>query len=187
MTIECWTVIHRVTEPIRHAAPIRHIVSRFAHASPPLHAKPLVHALHPVQAALPQAHTWVATVCRALPAAAVGSGLLIPHPVDRLPVPPVPPPTITAPQPTFTPPPAFFVPIPFPQSIRFAPPVSPTADNPALPRSAVAEPSSIALLLSSLAGLALVPAMRQWRRRQRHGDRRSSPEADAPGMPITNR
>ncbi len=187
MTIECWTVIHHVTEPIRRAAPIRHIVSRLVHTGKPVHTGPLMHALHPVQAALPHAHTWVEIVCRALPAAAVGGGLLIPHPVDRLPVPPVPPPAITAPQPTFTQPPSFFVPIPFPRSVRFAPPVSPTADKPAPPRSVVAEPSSIALLLSSLAGLALVPAMRQWRRQQRHGDRRSLPEADAPGMPMSKR
>jgi hypothetical protein len=85
MPIQCWTLIHPVTEPIRHAAPIRHLVRRVAHV------------LHPARAVVLHPRTWVETACRLLPAITMGSSLLIPHSVGPAPVHPVLQPAINTP------------------------------------------------------------------------------------------
>ena len=185
MTIECWTVIHRVMEPIRRAVPIHRIARHLVHAKSPIHA---AHAMH---VAAPHAHTWVEVVCRVLPAAVAAGGALIPHQAGLLS--PHPPPAMTAPPSisagtpaTFAPPIRFAPPVTFPPSVRYAPPVGPAPLDPASPKSSVVEPSSLAVLLSGLAGLAFLPAARRWhpgRHQAEHLSRPMSDRSDAPASP----
>ncbi len=185
MTIECWTVIHRVMEPIRRAVPIHRIAHHL------VNPKSTVHAAHAMHVAAPHAHTWVEVVCRVLPAAAAAGGTLIPHQAG-LP-PPHAPPAMTAPSPmsagtpaTFAPPIRFAPPITFPPSVRYATPVGPAPPDPASPKTSVAEPSSLAVLLSGLGGLAFLPAVRRWhlgRHQAEHLGRPMSDGSDAPASP----
>ena len=85
MPIQCRTPIHRVIELIRHAAPIRQLVKRFAHV------------LHPARAVVLHPRTRVETACRLLPAITMGSSLLIPRSVGLAPVHPVLLPAINTP------------------------------------------------------------------------------------------
>jgi hypothetical protein len=185
MTIECWTVIHRVTEPIRHAAPIRHLLHHIARALP----RP--HPAHVIHAAVSHPRTWIETVCRVLPAAAVTGGVLIPRMAGPPPAQLLqPPPAIVAPAPApsigFAPPLILF-PSPLILSappIITAPPVRPPADVPQPAKGEVAEPSSLALLLGGLGGLAALSAIRRWGLRRHRGGRSGRNSARDSGIPT---
>jgi hypothetical protein len=118
MPIQCWTLIHPVTESIRHAAPIRHLVRRVAHV------------LHPARAVVLHPRTWVETACRLLPAITMGSSLLIPHSVGPAPVHPVLLPAINTPPLTILAPPDIGFSLP-PNARRAAGPRLRVADRPA--------------------------------------------------------
>lgn len=179
MTIECWTVIHRVTEPIKHAAPIRHLVRHIARALPRPHPGHIVHA------AVSHPRTWIEVVCRALPAAAAAGGVLIPRMAGPPPSHPLPqsPPPIVAPAPA---PSIGFAPplISFPPPIIVGPPIGPPAEVPPETKKDVPEPSSLALLLGGLGGLAVLPAIRR-RRPRHHGDQAGRNSVSDNATPTT--
>jgi len=167
MTTICWTVIHRATTPVAR------VVARFGHAAR--------HAIRPVAyraarmpndaaAAAGPARTWVEVVCKIVPAALVGGGLLAPYPVNppRLPAPPAPivqpaPPT----SPWLFPPGTHTAPAtpvqPYPTPVPVEPtgpvPVGPPSVGPTSPPvEAVPEPSSAGLLLGGAAVLLVIRA-----------------------------
>jgi hypothetical protein len=181
MPIQCWTLIHRVTEPIRHAAPIRHLVRRVAHV------------LHPARAVVLHPRTWVETACRLLPAITVGSTLLIPHSVGPTPVHPASPPVADAPPLTiFAPPDIGFSLPPTPIALPdpgfvwptgppgFVPRQPPAGFTPKHSAAEVPAPASMPIILTGLGGLAFVRAIGHWRRRQRRDDRQGSLSVDDP-------
>ena len=97
MALFCWTVVHELPAAIvRHVArPVRHVTAatakRVGHASHhvghPIRPHHVAHVIR--KAAHPR--RWIETVCRMVPGAMLGGGLLLaPPPATRLaPIPPV--------------------------------------------------------------------------------------------------
>ena len=132
MSIICWTVIHHAAAPAAHTG--AHMAHILRHAVHPLVHR-VVRTLHHAPAATASPRTWIELVCKTIPAAVAGGGLLVPLPAN----PPRPP----------EPPPAAVVPAPAPWP-WFAPPSSSWPSNgssEAVIRPAP-EPSSAFLLLA---------------------------------------
>ncbi len=149
MAIVCWTVLHHRGSAVRHG------VSRLAHAGGH-HAHPIVrhvgNASRHASKLAAHPNTWAEVVCKAIPAALAGGGILIPHPAD-LPRIPDAPPARTALGPTLLP--------GFPPDVIVGPGLSaksgagvtrPT-DPPLTPPESAPEPSSAGILLGGVAGL----------------------------------
>jgi hypothetical protein len=167
MTTICWTIIHRAASPVvKTAARLGHVTGRFIHPV----AYRAARAAHHVATAAGPSRTWVEVVCRVIPAAVVGGGLLAPHPVNPPRLPPAPAP-IT--QPAQAAPPWLFPPgldtvpvtpvVPYPSPFPVEPtgalPVGPPSVGPTTPVENVPEPSSAGLLLAGVAGLLLIRAV----------------------------
>jgi hypothetical protein len=136
MTTVCWTVLHHGGAHLAHAA--RHV------------ARPIVHhagrVLRHAPAVASHNHTWIEVVCKVIPAAVAGGGLLMPHPLN--------PPRLPAPPPFIVPAPAFSP--AFPPGITFGPQIPATPRGGGPTRAEVTpEPSSALLLIGGLAGLLL--------------------------------
>jgi hypothetical protein len=168
MTTTCWTIIHHAAAPVARSA------ARIAYAarqaiSPGTHRA--AHLSHHAATAAARSHTWVEVVCKVIPAAIAGSGLLAPHPANppRL---PDPPPAIVQPAPPVFPwlfppgsPTTPTTPVqPYPTPVPVAEPSStgsviavlPPVEPAAPPIEAAPEPSSVDLLLGGVAGLLLI-------------------------------
>ena len=179
MSTLCWTVFHHAAAPaaravayVAHVA--RHVFGPLAHRA--------VRLPHHWATVAGQPHTWVEVVCKIVPAAIVGGGLLAPHPASppRLPAPPPPiagqaPPAMPW---LFPPAPIPTTPVqPFPTPLPVQPPpaTGPGSTAPAPPPiEAILEPSSIALLLD---GAVCLLAIRRVTRRGR-GSQRIDPGGD---------
>lgn len=96
MTTICWTVIHHAAAPV--AARVAHIARRII--GPIVHHAARVPRL--AGAAVRPSHTWVELVCKVIPAAIAGGGVLAPHPANPPPLTEQRPP-IVAPAPPATP------------------------------------------------------------------------------------
>ncbi len=173
MTTICWTVIHHAAAPVaRGAAKIarvaHHIIRRSVHhgAQAAYHGSGVV--THP--------RVWFELVCKVVPAAVAGGGLLIPHPAGLLPgheppglIQPAPPggliqplpPGLTQPLPSELPavlPPGvpwgWVIPPDIPSPPYYAPPTNTEViEYPPPPGPSIIEPSTGRLLLTALAGL----------------------------------
>ena len=167
MTTLCWTIIHHAAAHVaRSAARIAHAAY---HAIGPAHRA--ARLPHHAATFVGQPHTWVELVCKVVPAAVAGSGLLAPHPANP-PRPPEPPPAIVQPAPQVFPwlfppgsptPPATPVqpyPTPVPveepsttgSAITVLTPVEPASP----PVAPIPEPSSAGLLLGGATGVLLI-------------------------------
>jgi hypothetical protein len=174
MTTVCWTIIH---DAIAQVARIHHTIAPVARAATRLagvarrFVRPLAgrahHLLRHKSAVIARPQSWVELVCRTIPAAVVGGGLLAPHPAN----PPArllqPPPAIIDPGPTFSPwsPPIWIGPPGIPEPSFGGPPfaIGPAPSPEAGPEPilvsgsvAVPEPSTAGLLLGSAATLLLI-------------------------------
>jgi hypothetical protein len=136
MTTVCWTVIHHAAAPVRHVA--AHLVGHGFH-----HTAKVAH--HAISGA-PRPRIWFEIVCKVLPAAVAGGGLLVPQPAGP-PLPPQPPALIR---------PAPAAPLGLPWIGRIPPTIAsrpitrpPEAVN-------VPEPSTAGLLLIGAGGMALI-------------------------------
>src|SRR4051794_2676698 len=95
----CWTILHQPAAPvargaIRIAHAARRAVSHVAHRA--------VRVAHHTAIAPGPSRTWAEVICKFVPAAIAGAGLLIPTP-DSPPGPLDPPATIVEPTPAFSP------------------------------------------------------------------------------------
>jgi hypothetical protein len=139
MTTVCWTVIHHATAPIRQgAARVAHVVGRsIRHTG---------QAAHHATSGAAHRRVWFEVVCKVIPAAVAGGGLLVPHPAN--------PPLPRQPQALVWPAPA--VPSGLPWNGRIPPTVAakPFAEPPAAAN--VPEPSTAGLLLVGAGGLVLI-------------------------------
>jgi hypothetical protein len=162
MTTICWTIIHHAAAPVaarmahtarRIVGPVVRYAARVPHLAPP---------------SVRSAHTWVEVVCKVVPAAIVGGGLLAPHPIAPL-RPTEPPPPIVAPEPptmpwlfppslpTTQPTPVQPYPTPAPVEPTESVPIGPPLVEPAPPPVETApEPSSAGLLLGGTICLLLI-------------------------------
>jgi len=147
MAIVCWTVFHHAGASVAHTAP--HSAHGIGHVARPIlhHAVRLLH--HPPTVAAPR--TWFQLVCKVVPAALAGGGLLASQPLNapRL---PDPPPAIVAQRAPLVPP-GWIIPpnTPVPLIVDPTPPiVDPT------PTRELPEPAAAGLLLGGLAGLAVI-------------------------------
>jgi hypothetical protein len=149
MPIICWTVVHNSAAPVVHSGAT--LMHALGHAvRPAIHraARLLRHA--PAVAARPR--RWVEVVCRLVPAAVVGGGLLAPLPASA------PPPPVAQP---------FSVATGWPEisggASRFDPTTPWDGDivEPSRPVEAVPEPSAAGVLL---AGSVVVVLIRLGRR-----------------------
>jgi hypothetical protein len=163
MTTICWTVIHHAAAPVAHGAAAvaqaaRHMIGPVAHRATRL--------LHHAATAAVQPHTWVEVVCKLVPAAVLGGGLMAPHPVNP-PQLPEPPPPIVEPAPPvspwlFPPPSGPVTPVqPFPTPLPVEPttgpvPIGPPSVGPVPPIESIPEPPSAGLLLGGAVCLLLV-------------------------------
>jgi hypothetical protein len=143
VTTICWTILHRSGAPVHHAAAYLARAARIVH-----HA---ARASRHLAATAPR-HSWIEVVCKAVPAALAGGGLLLPHPAN--------PPRLPEPVPFVQPAPAFS---PWSDPGWMLPPeASPpgSAVGPAIlrapPGEAVPEPPSVGLLLGGVAGLVAI-------------------------------
>jgi hypothetical protein len=162
MSMICWTILHHTAAPVAQGAArvtqiVRHAVGHAAHRAVRV-------AHHPATVSGPM-RTWAEAVCKFVPAAVVGGGLLIPAPADPSP-PPDRPAAIVEPAPAISPWPiaalGYTGPIGSLGNIgpigSIAPvdryePVDPVAKP-------VPEPSSALVLLGGLGGLLLIRTMR---------------------------
>lgn len=186
MTTICWTIIHHAAAPVaaRVAHIARRIIGPIAH-----HAARVPHL---AGAAVRPGHTWVELVCKVIPAAVVGGGLLAPHPVNPPPLTEQRPPIVAPAAPTApwllppglttslpTPVQPYPTPVqPYPTPVPVEPPttgpgpIGPPSVGPAPPPppiETVPEPSSAGLLLGGAACLLLIRLATR-RLRPRAGD-----------------
>jgi hypothetical protein len=167
MTTTCWTIIHHAAAPVARGA------ARVAHAAYRI-VRPAHRAAHLPRHAAPAVgppHGWVEVVCRIVPAAIAGSGLLAPTPADP-PRQPQPPPAIVQPAPPEFPwlfppssPTAPATPVqPYPTPVPVEATsttgseltVSPPAEPASPPVEPIPEPSSVGPLLGGAAGVLLI-------------------------------
>jgi hypothetical protein len=182
MSMICWTILHHAAAPVAQGAArvtqvVRHAVGRAAHRAVRV-------AHHPATLSGP-VRTWAEVVCKFVPAAVVGGGLLIPAPAD--PPPPLDPPAaIVEPATAISSWPIAALgytgpieslgdigPIGSIAPVNRYEPVDPVA-------KAVPEPSSALVLLGSLGGLLLIRIMRMRSGRTSIGFHRVTP----PGGPA---
>jgi hypothetical protein len=139
MATICWTILHHATAPVVHVThTVRHSLGPVVHrASRLLHHAPRVAAKSP---------TWVELVCKTVPGALVGGGLLVPIPATAPHVPP--PPAIVDSAPT----------TPWlPFNWVWPPDALSSADyDSTTPIVKTPEPSSVVLLLGGIGGLLLI-------------------------------
>jgi hypothetical protein len=146
MTTICWTVIHHTAVPVAHGvstaakAARRFIGPAARRGAQSVHHSPTA-AVHP--------RVWFELICKVVPAAVVGGGLLVPHPANP-PLPPEPPALV---QPA--------VPPAIPWGWQLPPTVAPGVATPgpvlAPPGTeGVSEPSTGRLMLAALGGLVLI-------------------------------
>ena len=164
MTTICWTVIHHVAAPVAQGAAkiahvARHIIRRGVHRSG--------QAAHHGSGAVTHPRVWFELVCKVVPAAVAGGGVLFPHPAGLLPgheppglIQPVPPGLIQplpAGLPAVIPPGVpwgWVIPPDIPAPPYYAPPTNTEViEYPPPPGPAIIEPSTGPLLLTALAGL----------------------------------
>jgi hypothetical protein len=174
MTTTCWTIIHHAATPVaRSAARIAHAVrhSIGPQSTGPQSIDPVHRAArlpHHATTAVGPPHTWVEVVCKVIPAAVAGSGLLAPHPANP-PLLPAPPPAIVQPAPPAFPwlfPPGSPTPRATPVQPYPTPALEPattgsaitvlTPVEPASPVTSIPEPSSAGLLLGAVTGVLLI-------------------------------
>jgi hypothetical protein len=155
MTTICWTILHHAAVPVAHGGTraihaARHFLGPVAHRTARL--------THHASITAAQPHTWVELVCKAVPAALIGGGLLVPIPATAPRI-PEPPPAMVEPSPVAVP----WLPL----NWRIPPTLSTSAsygvgEGPAVKMS---EPSAASLLFGGIGGLLLI---RLTRRRSRH-------------------
>jgi hypothetical protein len=90
MTTICWTIIHHAVAPVAHGASR---LARAAHFAGPVHPHVAAVVGHASRRAA-KSHSWVELVCKTIPAAIGGGGLLIPTPANPPRLPETPPPII---------------------------------------------------------------------------------------------
>ncbi len=161
MIVSCWTIIHHAVAPVRQVA-IRagHVARRIINPAGP-HAAQTVHH---IATGAGRTRTWVELVCKYIPAAVVGGGLVAIHPLNpaRLPTPPEPiiqtaPPTTSGPlQPAAPVMPELFDPAPVPVEPTDERPATPPTFGAGPPGNAIPEPPSGGLLLGGIACLLLI-------------------------------
>lgn len=159
MPMICWTIIHQAISPVAAGATrIFHAAHHFLHPAVTAGVKRAVR--HAPRAAA-RTVGWIELVCKTIPVAVGGGGLLIPQPAN--PLLPASPPAIFEPVPALSPwsSPAIFEPGSAFSSwsssnpvVPPLPPAGPYPGPPTVPKSAP-EPSSAALLLGWLCGLLL--------------------------------
>jgi hypothetical protein len=139
VTTICWTVIHHTAAPIAHGA------SGLAHVARRLVGPLVRHGAHAVPHGVRATHPriWFELICKVVPAAVAGGGLLIPRPTD-LPL-PAEPPALTQPAPPRLP-----WAWPIPPTVVPKLYLGPPAD------ARVIEPSTGPLLLTALGALVVV-------------------------------
>lgn len=168
MSVVCWTVFHNAA--VSAARGTVHVVRAMRRITGPItrHAARMSH--HVAHAAVPS-HTWVEVVCKVIPAAVVGGGLLVPHPVNPPPLPAQPPPIVAPALPSLPwlfPPgavatyPTPVQPYPTPVGAELPPGtgpmlvVPPPYIGPVPPVAPAPEPSSAVLLFGGAACLLLI-------------------------------
>jgi hypothetical protein len=171
MSTTCWTIIHHAASPVANSGgrvlhAVHHFVRPIAH-----HAARLLHHAVTVRGST---HTWTELICKVVPAALVGGGLLAPVPAN--PPQPIAPPVapmaqpIPAVMPWFTP----------PEEIPWFP-SPPSEVGSASPDTSTPEPPSVLLLLSGGGTLLLIRLLT----RQRQDARRWSAGGAKPGSEKT--
>lgn len=163
MTTICWTIIHHA------AVPANHVAHRIAGAV----VRRAVHAAHHVAVAAAQPRVWIELVCKTLPAAVAGAGLLAPHPANPPQIPGSPP-AIMEPAPPIWPwhPPGWIAPPGLPAEPYGGPAPSPNRTP---------EPCSAGLLLIGIGGIALIRLGRRHGSGLTHGLQPPLREADLVG------
>jgi hypothetical protein len=158
MSMICWTILHHTAAPVVQGAgsathAVRHAVGHIAHR--------VARAAHHTATVSGPSRTWAEVVCKFIPAAVAGGGLLIPAPANppRMLDPPAPV-TIVEPAPAISPWPIGSIESlgqtdPFWFMVRVGR-YDPVETVPKV----VPEPSSALVLLGGLGGLLLIQIMR---------------------------
>jgi hypothetical protein len=148
MTTICWTIIHYAGGPIANAA--GRVLQVTRHLAGPV-VRRMPHVAHHVSSAGSHPRVWFELVCKVIPAAVVGGGLLIPQPAN----PPrqMEPPTMVQPIPAVVPwlPWNWHLPPTVVQPLYNGPSVAATID----------EPSTGRMLLTGVGGLVLIRLARR--------------------------
>jgi hypothetical protein len=143
MTTICWTVIHHAAAPLLHGA--AHSTRMVGHIlGPSVHR--ITQVLHLAKPVVPHPHVWFEVVCKVIPAAVVGGGLLVPHPAG--------PPALRELPALIHPAPAARPWLPWNGSLPPTVSVRPAVGPP--PISDVPEPSTGPLLLIGAGGVVLI-------------------------------
>jgi hypothetical protein len=144
VTTICWTVIHHA------AAPVTQLSAKIAHVARHVFGSAVrwaVRSLHHSPSVAAHSRVWFELVCKVIPAAVAGGGLLVPRPANP-PLLPEPPALIEpAPQATPLSPRNWHIPPTVASTPYLAPPQQ---------AAAVAEPSTGWLLLIGVGGLVLI-------------------------------
>jgi hypothetical protein len=145
MSTICWTVIHNAVASLARVAttatrPVRHALGHVLHRT-----------LHQTST-----HTWTQVVCKAMPAAVLSGGLLIPAPGNPPRPPPAPPVVAGLSAPAW--PDHGLLALPVHTTI-----LPPEADTAPTPPIAVPEPRSVLLLVTAVAALLIIRRMRRCR------------------------
>jgi hypothetical protein len=172
MTTICWTIIHHAVAPVARAA--THLAGAAGHVIGAVAGRAR-HLVHHGPTAVAGSHSWVELVCRAIPAAIAGGGLLVPHPANPPPRLPEPPSAIIEPGPAFAPPgfspwspPIWMVPPDMPQ-LSYGAPFAAGPPPQAAPQSVLgsasmataAEPPGVGLVLGGAVVLLLIRRTRR--------------------------
>jgi hypothetical protein len=184
VTTICWTVIHHAAAPVaRGAAKIAHVARRIIGPA----VRQGGRAAHHGSAVVTHPRVWFELVCKVVPAAVAGGGLLIPHPTGPLPgheplglIQPALPGLLPGLLPPGLPPGApsgWIIPPEILPPSYYAPPTETVANEyPPPSNSEVVEPSTALLLLTALLGLLLVVRSRPKHPYDR-GNRPTKPKA----------